>query len=178
MLKILILDVDGVLTDGVKYYNPNGQVVLKTFCDKDWTAIKRFRAIGINVIFITGDPYNESILTNRNLPVIVNRGTGFHSDKLNYLPEILQQYKCTADEVAYIGDDVFDIGLLSAVKYAFCVANSPLMVQNFATVLSCKGGENVVMNFFDIAEQKGLIPTVPYDQIIDKIYELDIKETF
>jgi hydroxymethylpyrimidine pyrophosphatase-like HAD family hydrolase len=62
---------------------------LKTFCDKDWTAIKRFRAIGINVVFITGDSYNEAILKNCNLPVIVNRGAGFHNDKINFLPQIL-----------------------------------------------------------------------------------------
>ncbi len=89
MLNTLILDVDGVLTDGIKYYDPSGHVVLKTFCDKDWTAIKRFRAIGINVVFITGDSYNEAILKNRNLPVIVNRGARFHDDKINFLPQIL-----------------------------------------------------------------------------------------
>ena len=66
MIKLLILDVDGIMTDGIKYYDREGTVKLKTFCDKDWTAIKRFRAIGINVVFLTGDPYNVSILENRN----------------------------------------------------------------------------------------------------------------
>jgi 3-deoxy-D-manno-octulosonate 8-phosphate phosphatase KdsC-like HAD superfamily phosphatase len=54
-------------------------------------------------------------------------------------------YQCTADEVAYIGDDIFDIGLLGAVRYADCVADAPLMVKEFADVLACKGGENVIM---------------------------------
>ena len=90
MIKLLILDVDGVMTDGIKYYDREGTVKLKTFCDKDWTAIKRFRAIGINVVFLTGDPYNVSILENRNLHVIANRGSGFHSDKKNYLDNILE----------------------------------------------------------------------------------------
>ena len=58
MIKLVILDVDGVLTDGKKYYNREGEVLMKTFCDKDWTAIKRFRAMGITVIFPTGDPFN------------------------------------------------------------------------------------------------------------------------
>ena len=48
-----------------KYYDRDGNVVIKNFCDKDWTAIKRLRAIGIPVLFITGDPYNEMILSNR-----------------------------------------------------------------------------------------------------------------
>lgn len=178
MLNTLILDVDGVLTDGIKYYDPSGHVALKTICDKDWTAIKRFRAIGINVVFITGDSYDEGILKNRNLPVIVNRGAGFHNDKINFLPQILDLYQCTADEVAYIGDDIFDIGLLGAVRYAYCVADAPLMVQEFADVLACKGGENVIMKFFEEVEHQGIIPKVSYADIIDKIYELDIKETF
>ena len=77
MIKLVILDVDGVMTDGKKYYDRDGNVVLKNFCDKDWTAIKRFRAIGIPVVFLTGDPFNATILKNRNLPYVVNRGDGF-----------------------------------------------------------------------------------------------------
>ena len=45
MIKLVILDVDGVMTDGKKYYDRDGKVVIKNFCDKDWTAIKRFRAL-------------------------------------------------------------------------------------------------------------------------------------
>ena len=112
MIKLVILDVDGVMTDGVKYYDREGTVKLKTFCDKDWTAIKRFRAIGVDVVFLTGDPYNVSILENRNLHVIANRGSGFHSDKKNYLDEILEQYNCSVKETAYVGDDLFDIGIM------------------------------------------------------------------
>ena len=36
-IKLLIIDVDGIMTDGIKYYNRDGEVKLKTFCDKDWT---------------------------------------------------------------------------------------------------------------------------------------------
>ena len=62
MIKLLIIDVDGIMTTGIKYYNREGEVKLKTFCDKDWTSIKRFRAAGINVVFLTGDGYNKKIL--------------------------------------------------------------------------------------------------------------------
>ena len=108
MIKLVILDVDGVMTDGKKYYDRDGNVVIKNFCDKDWTAIKRLRAIGIDVVFITGDPYNEMILKNRNLPTVVNRGEGFHRDKINFLPEVLEKYKCSYKEAVYLGDDLFD----------------------------------------------------------------------
>ena len=112
MIKLIILDVDGVMTDGKKYYDRDGKVVLKNFCDKDWTAIKRFRALDIPVLFITGDPYNEMILSNRNLPTVVNRGEGFHRDKVNFLPDVLKEYDVSADEVAYLGDDLFDYRIM------------------------------------------------------------------
>ena len=81
MIKLLILDVDGVLTDGKKYYNRDGDVIMKTFCDKDWTAIKRFKALGIQVLFLSGDPFNDKIAKNRNIDIIINRKDGTHRDK-------------------------------------------------------------------------------------------------
>ena len=178
MIKLLILDVDGVMTDGTKYYDREGRVKLKTFCDKDWTAIKRFRAIGINVVFLTGDPYNITILKNRNLHVIANRGKDFHTDKADYLDAILEEYQCTAEETAYVGDDIFDIGIMKRVKHPICVLDSPRIVRQVARVLPVKGGENAIMNLFDDFEINGLIPCLSYDIVIEKIYELDLKEKF
>jgi 3-deoxy-D-manno-octulosonate 8-phosphate phosphatase (KDO 8-P phosphatase) len=178
MIKLVILDVDGVMTDGTKYYDRDGKVVLKLFCDKDWTAIKRFRAIGIPVVFITGDSYNESILKNRNLPVVVNRGEGFHKDKVNYLAEVLEDFNCFAEEVVYVGDDLFDIGIMKAVGHPYCLLDSPRIVRQTASILQCNAGENVIMQLFDKLEIDGLIKIVPYDEVISKIYELDLKEKF
>jgi YrbI family 3-deoxy-D-manno-octulosonate 8-phosphate phosphatase len=178
MIKLVILDVDGVMTDGTKYYDRDGKVVLKLFCDKDWTAIKRFRAIGIPVVFITGDPYNEMILKNRNLPVVVNRGEGFHKDKVNYLAEVLEDFNCFAEEVLYLGDDLFDVNIMKSVGHPYCLLDSPIIVRQNADTLYCKAGENVIMQLFDKLEIDELIPVVPYDEVMTKIYELDLKEKF
>jgi len=178
MIKLLIIDVDGIMTTGMKYYNREGEVKLKTFCDKDWTSIKRFRAAGVNVVFLTGDGYNKKILENRNLHVIVNRGSGFHSDKANYLDEILEQYECLSNNTAFIGDDIFDIGIMRKVEYAFCVSNSPKMVKDNAISIEYEGGDNVLMHLFELLECKNMIPVVSYEDIVDKIYDLDIKEKF
>ena len=177
-IKLLIIDVDGIMTDGIKYYNRDGDVKLKTFCDKDWTAIKRFRAIGVNVVFLTGDGYNVMILENRNLHVITNRGKGFHSDKANYLEDILEEYECSAEDTAFIGDDLFDIGIMRKVGYPYCVKNSPQIVKDNAQTLKYKGGENVLMHLFELLEHQKLIPSVSYEDVVDKIYKLDIKEKF
>ena len=178
MIKLIILDVDGVMTDGKKYYDRDGKVVLKNFCDKDWTAIKRFRALDIPVLFITGDPYNEMILSNRNLPTVVNRGEGFHRDKVNFLPDVLKEYDVSADEVAYLGDDLFDYRIMQEVGHPYCVDDSPRSLQSISYPLPCSGGENAVMYFFEELEDRELIPVVPSDVVMSKIYELDLKEKF
>ena len=63
-LKLLILDIDGVLTDGTKDYDVDHKPVYKKFMCKDFTAIKRFMAAGVKVIMISGDNYNKTILEN------------------------------------------------------------------------------------------------------------------
>ena len=178
MIKLAILDIDGVMTDGTKYYDRDGNVVQKTFCDKDWTAIKRLRAVGVEVLVITGDSYNKKILENRNISVIVNRENGEHKDKSEYLPQILKDYNCTSKEVLYIGDDLFDIEIMRLVGYPFCPSNSPRLVRQTGMVLQGKGGDNLIVELFDYLELNKLIPIVQYDQVISKINELDLKEKF
>ena len=178
MIKLIILDVDGVMTDGKKYYDRDGNVMMKNFCDKDWTAVKRFRAIGIPVVFLTAYAFNAKILSNRNIPYVVNRGAGFHRDKKNFLGEILEEYGCKSWDVVYLGDDLFDFGIMDIVGHPYSMADSPSMLQDISVPLSCKGGENAIMYLFEDLEKLELIPRVPYDVVMDKIYELDLKEKF
>ena len=177
-IKLLILDIDGILTNGRKYYDKTGLAVYKTFCDKDWTSIKRFKAIGIEVMFLTGDPFNEQIANRRNIPVIVNRKDGYHNDKGDYVDEICNQFNCTPNEIAYFGDDLFDIGIMKKVKYAFSPLDSPKMVVENSIVVDRFGGDNAVLALYELCENMELIPTYSYEDIMDKIYELDKKEEF
>tara|TARA_R110000824_G_scaffold264397_3_gene453209 strand:+ start:259 stop:801 length:543 start_codon:yes stop_codon:yes gene_type:complete len=177
-LKLLILDVDGILTDGKKYYDKSGMPQLKIFCDKDWTTIKRFKAIGVEVIFLTGDPFNEEIGIKRNIPVIVNRKDGYHKDKSDYLDELCKKYNCELNEVVYYGDDLFDIGIMEKLQYSFCTKDSPQMVKDYARVVDINGGENAVLHLYEKCEDMELIERFTYDEIMGKIYELDTKEIF
>ncbi len=179
VIKLLILDVDGVLTDGKKYYNRDGEVVMKTFCDKDWTAIKRFKAIGINVIFLTGDPFNESIAKNRNIDCIVNRKDGTHTDKGDYLKDICKKYKVKPEQIAFVGDDIFDLGIMQKVKYKYCPADAPEELQEIATdILHESGGHNCIMVLWDTMRQAKLIPKYKITDHLKNVYNLDIKEKF
>ena len=178
MIKLLILDVDGILTDGKKYYDRDGNVRMKTFCDKDWTAIKRFRALGIEVIFLTGDPFNVTIAENRNIDVHVNRtSNGVHKDKVEFLADICIEYEVTPYEIAYAGDDIFDVKIMKAVGHAFCPADAPGEVRGIATSFGM-GGQNFVMELFDWMRNRNLLPEYDFDEHLEKVYELDRKEKF
>jgi len=135
-------------------------------------------AIKSTPINIIEDMGYEMILSNRNLPTVVNRGEGFHRDKVNFLPDVLKEYDVSADEVAYLGDDLFDYRIMQEVGYPYCVDDSPRSLQQISYPLHCKGGENAVMYFFEDLEDRELIPVVPSDVVMGKIYELDLKEKF
>lgn len=178
MIKLILLDIDGVLTNGKKYYSRDAVVQLKSFCDKDWTAIKRFQALGVNIIFISGDPFNEAIAKNRNLEIIINRQDGGHKDKSLYLEEICTRHGVSAKEVAFVGDDIFDLELMLKVGYQFCPSDAPRVVRESATILECCGGDNVVMHLFDYLSSMNLIPQFTFSEHLKKVYELDLKEKF
>ena len=74
MFKLLILDVDGVLTTGLKTYGIDGQVISKTFGDRDFTAIKEFICSGVNVIFFLGSTSQFICCKKRNIDFIIAEG--------------------------------------------------------------------------------------------------------
>ena len=148
MFRLLILDIDGVLTDGTKTYDLEGNVISKSFYDHDFTAIKMLQEINIGVCFLSGDRrVNENMAKNRNIKFFHNkRGT----DKSEYLNDICSQYSVTTEEVGYIGDDIYDLGILKMVKYPMCPEDAVPDVIEFCQedgyVIPCKGGRGVVKN--------------------------------
>ena len=67
---------------------------------------------------------------------------------------------------------------MEVVGHPYSMADSPSILQNISIPLSCKGGENAIMYLFEDLEELEIIPRVPYDIVMDKIYELDLKEKF
>lgn len=177
-IKLLILDIDGVLTPGNKIYDHTGFCVQKEFRDKDWTAIKLFKCHGVNVCFLTGDPFNLQLANNRDLDCYINKVDGKMIDKSLYLNEICSKYNVTIEDVAYIGDDYFDFRILSKVKYAFVPLDAPNeLLINFKS-LPWRGGENYIMKFYEHCLENELIENISLFDKINLLYEIDAKEKY
>ena len=174
MVKLVILDIDGVLTDGRKFYGLDGMPFIKTYCDKDFTAIKRLRAAGIKVCFLSGDErINKEMAKNRNIDFYSARGR----DKADFIAEFMTAYDVLSTDMLYVGDDLFDLSIMGSVGYAFCPNDSPDKIKEFCgklNVIDRRGGENVVARLVDILLKRNLIE----DASMEQIEELDKNEKF
>jgi 3-deoxy-D-manno-octulosonate 8-phosphate phosphatase (KDO 8-P phosphatase) len=173
MIKLLILDVDGVMTNGKKIYDKDGNIVGKEFCDKDWTAIKRFKALNIDVVFLSGDKFNEKIAKNRNIPFWHNI-----SPKEDYLDEICKAfYAVSTYNVAYVGDDLFDINIANLVKYPYCPLDAIVEMKDICKIIPSNGGNNVIMNLFNMLSSSKLIPqwNSSHINILNKLDSQEVK---
>jgi YrbI family 3-deoxy-D-manno-octulosonate 8-phosphate phosphatase len=176
MIKLLILDIDGVMTDGTKLHDLDGFTMAKSFCDRDFTAIKLIKACGIQVCFLSGDTkVSESMAKNRNIDFFYSRGDEGMINKATFIPEFVDFYNCSPSEMAYVGDDIFDIPVMQAVGYSYCPKDSPEAVKDLVTeVINRKSGDNVISKLYEMWLYDGFTQEVSLEQVV----ELDKKESF
>jgi len=137
-LKLLILDVDGVLTDGSVIYNDKGEET-KVFGVRDGLGIKLLMEAGVNVCIATGR-HSEALHHRCRDLGIVHIFDGL-KDKAAILDLILNRTEVSAEEVAFIGDDLPDIPLMKKVGLAIAVADAHATVlENADMVTLAKGG--------------------------------------
>ena len=118
-IKLLILDIDGVLTDGTKVYTEKHEPVYKRFRCKDFTAIKRFIAAGVQVIMLSGDNWNAEMARQRNIPFYCTRGSDLGLDKSVYLSHLESTYNVKRENMAFVGDDYFDLSMFKTLFWTF-----------------------------------------------------------
>ena len=127
IVKLFLMDVDGVLTDSGMYYSENGDE-LKRFSTYDGMALEILRNKGIKTAIITAE--NTKIVENRAKKINVDYVFQGIKNKLTTAKELcIQEGLSLENEVAYIGDDINDIELLNYVKYKACPANAMTIVK-------------------------------------------------
>ena len=146
-IALLVLDVDGVMSDGKVTYTSDG-AELKSFNIKDGVGIKRIQRAGVQTAIITG----------RVSPMVERRATelGIHhliqgrEDKLAALKELLVSLSIDLKDVAYMGDDLPDIEAIASAGIGACPADAAAAVLKQADwISSLKGGEGCVREFCD-----------------------------
>lgn len=170
MFKLLILDVDGVLTTGLKTYDINGSVISKTFGDRDFTAIKQFICAGVKTIFLSGDQQvNSAVANDRGIPFFYSRRDSGQLSKADCAKEILEKYKINVEETIFMGDDLFDVEMRSFCRFMACPANSHyLMRRNSDLILNASSGYGCVQELFEYMISKSLIEEPTKESVIKK----------
>jgi len=147
-VKLVICDVDGVLTDGRVLIDASGREA-KAFSVADGTGIMHLQRSGIVVGFVSGRLAEATAHRARELGVtIVESGV---LEKRPAIEAILDRAGRRAAELCYIGDDLIDIPCLRVAGYPVAVANAPPEVQKFAEyVTRARGGDGAVREVAEV----------------------------
>ncbi len=143
-IKLLLLDVDGVLTDGKITYTDSGEEI-KNFSVKDGLGIRLLIDSGVKVGIITGRSSNALFKRCENLGI--NKNMVFHGikDKVKALETIFNNTGISYENMAFVGDDLPDIPVMKKVGVSFAVANASLDLIKMADYTTAnKGGDGAV----------------------------------
>ncbi|MGB0909683.1 MAG: KdsC family phosphatase [Nitrospirales bacterium] len=156
-LRLLALDVDGVLTDGGMYYGEAGEE-FKKFQTRDGMGIKLLQAEGFLTAIVTGE--KTQIVKRRAQKLGIPEVHQGIQDKLAVLKGLVTKYGLTFDQVAYMGDDVNDLEALCEVGFSGAPADCMEPVRQVVHyICRRKGGEGAVREVTDlILSARGVRP--------------------
>lgn len=150
-LKLLILDVDGVLTDGRLFFDKNGDEY-KCFHARDGHGIKLLRQAGVEVAVISGRKSQSVALRMKSLGVeYVYQG---HENKIAAFEEIIQSMGIKPDQAAHMGDDLLDLPIMVCVGLSIAVNDANQSVKDYADwCTETSGGMGAVREVCDFIMQ-------------------------
>jgi len=138
-IRLVIFDVDGVLSTGALTYGPNGTET-KTFHVHDGVGMKLLTKSGIAIGIITGR--KSDIVTQRMQELDIEHVYQGYSDKIPAYEDLKQKLQLDDHQIAYVGDDLPDLPLLRRVGLGITVPNAPkIMHKHAAWTTTMKGGK-------------------------------------
>jgi len=142
------MDVDGVLTDGRFYYSDTG-AEYKCFDVKDGFAIRLAGMLGLKFGIITGKM--STIVERRAKELGIEEVHQGYFDKVEVYQSIKQRHNLQDEECAYMGDDLFDLGVMRQVGFAACPADAASEVKDIADYVSrYNGGRGAVRELIEL----------------------------
>lgn len=146
--RLLIVDIDGVMTDGRIIYSIYGDE-LKFFDVQDGFGITLLNSAGIKSVIITAKKSRIVKLRARDMGVA--RAYQGYADKLVPFNDLLKRFRVTADDICFIGDDLLDIPILKRVGFAVSVPNAVEEAKRYAHYITTKtGGRGAVREICDL----------------------------
>ena len=155
-IKLLVLDVDGVLTDGALYYFKEGEA-FKRFNAKDGQGIKLAQAYDIEIALISG---RECKIVNTRFTELGIKYIYQHChDKAKRLKLLASELGISLEETAYVGDDILDVPPMEIVGLPICPKDAhPSVALRAKVITENKGGEGCVREVIDlILKEQGKI---------------------
>jgi len=150
-IRLLLLDVDGVMTDGGIYYSSKGEV-MKRFNSKDGYGIVKLQRMGVKVGIITGRV--SEIVARRARELGIQDVYQNQEDKIVAYRDITTRLGLADDEVAYVGDDEPDLPVLRIIGFSAAPADAvPAVVNEVTYVCRSRGGHGAVREVVDLILQ-------------------------
>jgi len=146
-IKLIISDVDGVLTDGGMYYSKTGEV-MKKFNSKDGMGVELLRK-KIKVVLMTKE--RSQIVLKRAKKIKVDQVYAGIKNKELLLPKICVKYKISKNEIAYIGDDVNDFNIMKQIGLSAVPSDGNEKIKNISDyICKTKGGDGAFRELVDL----------------------------
>ena len=147
-IKIVLTDVDGVLTDGGMYYSSDGDI-MKKFHARDGMGIAVLKRNGIPTVIITKEK-NEIVKKWTSKMNVDKLFQGIKKKEL-LLPKLCNLYNLNKENIAYIGDDVNDLEIMKKIGFSVTPKNGNIEVKKIANHISkINGGEGVLREVCDL----------------------------
>lgn len=131
-IKYLVLDVDGVFTDGCVYYSPEGEL-MKKFDMRDGMGLEILRQHNVEVIVITSE--NSDLVAKRMQKLQIKHVFLGVKDKYSFLQNFINEHHTTWANLAYVGDDVNDLANLCTVGWSFAPNNATAIVKQHVDIV-------------------------------------------
>jgi len=150
-IKLIISEIDGVLTDGTYAEDEIGNTLYKVFNQKDWSAINEIKKY-YKVVFLCDDnKINYNMCQRRNLPFYWGKG---ENGKYTLLSEILRRYSATPDETIYIGSKISDRKCMQMIPYSMYPDDAAYYLNKiaWAPFITC-GGKGIFMELLDLLQE-------------------------
>ena len=152
-IKMLIVDVDGTLTDGGVYVDENGKET-KKFNAKDGIGMMELQKNGVEVGIISNSERGGAILSRAKYLGIKHIYIG-DDPKQKVLENWIKSKNITLEHIAFIGDDINDLGIINMVQFSACPKDAvDLIKKKVSIILNTCGGDGCVREFSDLYLRK------------------------